>query len=157
MSCLSEQTDKQTQTNIQTYKHKQTNLPGIPLIGFSHIFILNSYTTLPSRMTCLESICTVYFSRCVEFRKFFRFVSISAGNVPRLGAIQTLNVAAASDYHTFTYNGDWYLVVLSDKATGPLMTSRESDGSSFTEQLGTGSTLYRWQGVFVPVQVKITF
>lgn len=86
---------------------------------------------------------------------YFCFVLCAVGSEFRLGILQSLNISSASDYHSFEYDNEVYLVVLSSEVEGPLISSVGSDGAVVsTESEGSFSGLYRWQGIFVPVQVK---
>ncbi|XP_066273052.1 adhesion G-protein coupled receptor V1-like isoform X1 [Branchiostoma lanceolatum] len=75
----------------------------------------------------------------------------TAGSDTVLALSQAFQGRGIRDFHTFTVNGDTYFVVVSDDQKGALSSPVGSDGSSDETQF-TLTTLYKWQGVFVPVQ-----
>eukprot|EP00058_Branchiostoma_floridae_P024219 XP_002609709.1 hypothetical protein BRAFLDRAFT_102479 [Branchiostoma floridae] len=75
----------------------------------------------------------------------------TAGSDTVLALAQTIEGRGIRDFHTFTFQGDTYFVVVSDDQKGALSSPVGSDGSS-DETRFTLTTLYKWQGAFVPVQ-----
>ena len=72
-----------------------------------------------------------------------------------LGVTQNVTGEAIRSWHTFISTGHLYLVLVSGSRTGPLTTrigSEGADGDIGTSVVRT-SMIYRWHGVFVPVQV----
>ncbi|XP_071506649.1 adhesion G-protein coupled receptor V1-like [Diadema antillarum] len=81
------------------------------------------------------------------------------GDIPVLGTTQNITGIGARSWHPFTANGMSYLVLIRDARTGPLTTgvsSSGTDGGPLDVGSETSSMLFKWQGVFVPVQTLET-
>ena len=72
-----------------------------------------------------------------------------------LGVTQNITGEAIRSWHSFTSNGHLYLVMISGSRSGPLTSRIGSDGSDGEPDMSVVRTsmIYRWHGVFVPVQV----
>ena len=58
-------------------------------------------------------------------------------------------------WHHFEHNGAIYVVLLNEERTGLLATPVGSNGESVVAPSNSQSVLYRWQGMLVPVQVRL--
>ena len=76
-----------------------------------------------------------------------------SGKVHHFEVTQKIPSINAKRWHSFSAYGDRYLVLASTNRTGPLPASI-GDANLKGYQ---SSTLYRWQGVYVPVQVGIQY
>ena len=75
----------------------------------------------------------------------------ASGDQAKFVGLQKLKTVGARSWHVFTAYGDLYVALASDNRTGPL-----PEGVGDTAVGGVyGSTLFRWQGVLVPVQVGL--
>ncbi|XP_041464132.1 adhesion G-protein coupled receptor V1-like [Lytechinus variegatus] len=80
------------------------------------------------------------------------------GDIPVLANTQNITGVGVRSWLPFTSNGESFLLLLSDSRTDPLTTGVNSDGSEGPPDSSDvmGSMLFRWQGVFVPVQTLET-
>ena len=66
-----------------------------------------------------------------------------------------LNAKKSLSWHHFEHNGAIYVVLLNEERTGLLETPIGSNGESEVALASSQSVLYRWQGMLVPVQVRL--
>ncbi|XP_033109462.1 adhesion G-protein coupled receptor V1-like [Anneissia japonica] len=78
----------------------------------------------------------------------------SVGTSLTLAASQRIIAMAAQGFHSFAIGSEVFLVLTSSRRLGELTTGLSSDGSSGSVNATPvmDSMMYRWQGVFVPVQ-----
>ncbi|XP_039258016.2 adhesion G-protein coupled receptor V1-like isoform X1 [Styela clava] len=71
---------------------------------------------------------------------------------PILCAIQTFDASSMSSFHSFTTGSNQFLLVLSADRSGPLSTRIGSSGTLRTLTPGVHTTLYKYNGLYTPVQ-----
>ncbi|XP_072038274.1 adhesion G-protein coupled receptor V1-like [Amphiura filiformis] len=76
------------------------------------------------------------------------------GDTMALAVTQNITGDSINSWHTFTSTGHLYLLMVSESRLGPLTSAIGSDGSdgAIHESDVRTSMIYRWHGVFVPVQ-----
>ena len=84
------------------------------------------------------------------------FLCFTDGDIPVLANTQNITGVGVRSWHSFTSNGESFLLLISNARTDPLITGVNSDGSEGLPDSSNvmGSMLFRWQGVFIPVQVS---
>lgn len=87
----------------------------------------------------------------LDFLTISRTASSASGDVIHFEHLQQLKTLDAYNWHTFSAFGDRFVLLAGNNRTGNL-PSGVGDGA-MGEYLG--STLFRWQGVLVPLQVII--
>ncbi|XP_030832667.1 adhesion G-protein coupled receptor V1 isoform X3 [Strongylocentrotus purpuratus] len=80
------------------------------------------------------------------------------GDIPVLANTQNITGVGVRSWHSFTSNGESFLLLISNARTDPLTTGVNTDGSEGLPDSSNvmGSMLFRWQGVFIPVQTVET-
>ncbi|CAK8694047.1 unnamed protein product [Clavelina lepadiformis] len=79
-------------------------------------------------------------------------LSASAAYPPFLAPFQTFLDSSGVWFHAFHHEGTSYLIYLTNILVRPLTTRLGGSGTLPTLTPGVHSTLYKWQGVYTPVQ-----
>lgn len=87
----------------------------------------------------------------LDYKTLSQTASSSSGNVVHFEKLQQIKTMGAYSWHSFTAFGDEYVLLASTNRTGPLPS--EVDDVGMGEYVG--SALFRWQGVLVPLQVRM--
>ena len=86
----------------------------------------------------------------LDYKTISRTANSASGNVVHFEKLQQLKTLGAYSWHTFPAFGDRFVLLASNNRTGALPYS--VDDGAMGEYFG--STLFRWQGVLVPLQVR---
>lgn len=87
----------------------------------------------------------------LDYKTMSQTASSTSGNVVQFDKLQQLKTMGAYSWHAFSAFGDEYVLLASNNRTGPLPS--EVDDVDMGEYFG--SALFRWQGVLVPLQVRM--
>lgn len=87
------------------------------------------------------------------YKTISQTASSSSGNVVHFEKLQQLKTTDAYSWHVFSAFGDEYVLLASTNRTGPLPS--EVDDVGMGDYFG--SALFRWQGVLIPLQVRLPF
>lgn len=87
----------------------------------------------------------------LDYKTLSQTASSSSGNVVHFEKLQQIKTMGAYSWHSFTAFDDEYVLLASTNRTGPLPS--EVDDVGMGEYVG--SALFRWQGVLVPLQVRM--
>jgi len=83
-------------------------------------------------------------------------ISASTQYPPYLAPFQKLPHSSGVWFHAFRHSGNSYLIYLTNELASPLITTVGSSGTLASLSPGIHSTLYKWQGVYTPIQVKLS-
>lgn len=89
----------------------------------------------------------------LDYKTVAQTASSTSGNVVHFEKMQQLRTMDAYSWHAFSAFGDECVLLASTNRTGPLPS--EVDNVAMGEYFG--STLFRWQGVLVPLQVRLVY
>ena len=89
----------------------------------------------------------------LDYKTVSQTASSDSGNVVHFEKLQQLKTMGAYSWHAFSAFGDDYVLLASTNRTGPLPS--EVDDVGMGEYFG--SALFRWQGVLVPLQVRMLY
>lgn len=89
----------------------------------------------------------------LDYKTMSQTASSTSGNVVHFEKLQQLKTTGAYNWHAFSAFGDEYVLLASTDRTGPLPS--EVDDAGVDEYFG--SALFRWQGILVPLQVRMLY
>lgn len=87
----------------------------------------------------------------LDYKTISRTASSGSGDVVHFEKLQQLKTLGAYSWHAFSAFGDQFGLLASNNRTGAL-PSGVDDG---VVREYSGSALFRWQGVLVPLQVRM--
>ena len=87
----------------------------------------------------------------LDYKTISRTASSASGDVVHFEKLQQLKTLGAYSWYAFSAFGDQFVLLASNNRTGAL-PSGVDDG---VVREYSGSALFRWQGVLVPLQVRM--